>query len=118
MTDGAVQTGTARLNHALRERSRRVTEPLDGLMPLVVNNKEHGLVHKLSEHSRRAARDKRRTFCGWKAGGASSNVRFCSTSIWPPLGVSVKRLCSKCFPRADSYERMTALSDDPIVKTD
>ena len=87
-------------------------------MPLVVNNKEHGLVHKLSEHSRRAVRDKRRTFCGWKAGGASSNVRFCSTAIWPPLGVSVKRLCSKCFPRADALERMTALSDDPIVKTD
>ena len=113
-----VQTGTARISHVVQARTHQATVALSGLLPLVVNNKEHGLIHRLSEGSRNAARDQRRTLRGWRAGSVAANVRFCNTSVWPPLGVSTIRLCSKCFPTADVLEERNALSDDPIADTD
>ena len=113
-----VQTGTARISHAVRAKTHQTTVALPGLLPLVVNNKENGLIHRLSEGSRNAARDQRRARCGWRAGSAASNARFCNTCVWPPLGVATSRLCSKCFPSADATVQGGALSDDPITCVD
>jgi hypothetical protein len=121
MEGGAAQTGTDRMGYAaaalVRARTHQEPIALSGLLPLVINNKENGFVHRLSEGSRTMARDQRRTLCGWQAGGATANARFCNTSLWPPLGVATTRLCSKCFPSADVVAKRGALSDDPVVDT-
>ena len=54
-------------------------------------------VHRLSSASQFLPRDKRRSTCGWRAGGGISNARFCATYVWPPFGMS-NRICNKCFP--------------------
>ena len=117
-----VQTGTDRIGHAaaavVRTRPQKETISLQGALPLAVNNKEHGLMHQLSETSRTAPRDKRRTLCGWRAGSAAANARFCNTSVWPPLGAPITRLCSKCFPIAGATVQGGALSGDPITCVD
>ena len=114
-----VQTGTDRIGHAaatvVRTRPQKETISLQGALPLAVNNKERGLMHQLSETSRTVPRDKRRTLCGWRAGSAAANARFCSTSVWPPVGVATDRLCSKCFPNAIIVVQEGTLSEDPIV---
>ena len=107
------RTGTARMDRVVRVRMHQAIA-LPGLMSLVVNAKEHGLIHRLSDTSRGAARDRRRTVCGWRAGSAASNAHFCNTSLWPPLGAATTRLCSKCFPSADAAAARGAPSDDPI----
>ena len=113
-----VQTGTARISHAVRAKTHQTTVALPGLLPLVVNNKENGLIHRLSEGSRNAAREQRRTLCGWRAGGVAANARFCNTCVWPPLGAPITRLCSKCFLIAGASVKRNALSDDSIMGTD
>ena len=113
-----LQTGTARISHAVRAKAHQTTVALPGLLPIVVNNKENGLIHRLSEGSRNAAREQRRTHCGWRAGGVAANARFCNTSVWPPLGAPITRLCSKCFPIAGATVQGGALSDDPITCVD
>ena len=69
------------------------------------------MVHRLSNASRFLQRDKRRSMCGWRAGGAASNVRFCATQVWPPPGMT-GRICSKCFPRLSAI--VLAIDDDVI----
>ena len=113
-------TGTDRIGQAaaavVRARAHQRATSLPGLLELVVNNRENGLIHRLSEASRTAPRAQRRTRCGWRAGGAAANVRFCSTCVWPPLGAAVAhRLCSKCFPSAGAPEPGRVLGDDPIA---
>ena len=53
----AVQTGSSRIGHAaaavVRTRPREETISLQGALPLAVNNKENGLIHRLSEASPR-----------------------------------------------------------------
>ena len=114
-----VQTGTERMAYAaaavVRTRPHKETISLQGALPLAVNNKERGLMHQLSETSRTAPRDKCRTLCGWRAGSAAANARFCNTSVWPPLGVATDRLRSKCFPNASIVVQDGALSEDPIT---
>ena len=115
----AAQTGTDRIGHAaaavVRTRPQKETISLQGALPVAVNNKERGLMHQLSETSRTAPRDKRRTLCGWRAGSAAANARFCNTSVWPPLGIATDRLCSKCFPNAGIVVQGGTLSEDPIT---
>ena len=122
MEGSAAVKGSERIGHvaaaAMRARTEQEPIALVRRLSLIVNCKQDGMVHRLSEASRRLARDRRRTQCGWRAGSAVGNVRFCSTSVWPPPGTLTARLCSKCFPSASAHERMTALSNDPIVKTD
>ena len=70
------QTGTARIGHVVRAKTHQAKVALPGLLPLAVNNKENGLMHSLSEGSRNAARDQRRTLCGWRAGGVAAKGPF------------------------------------------
>ena len=97
-----METATDPVGHAaafLRARKQQEAIVLPKLLGLIVNNKEHGLVHRLSEATRSAPRELRRAKCGWRAGGAVAKARFCYTSVWPPLGAATHRLCSKCFPK-------------------
>ena len=64
---------------------------------IIVNLRAKGMVHKASNASCFLHRDKRKSFCGWRAGGAASSVRFCATNVWPVPGFK-GRICSKCFP--------------------
>lgn len=120
MEGSGALTGTDRIGHAaaavVRARAQQQATSLPGLLELVVNNRENGLIHRLSEASRTAARAQRRTRCGWRAGSAAANVRFCSTCVWPPLGAAAAhRLCSKCFPSAGASEPGRVPGDDPIA---
>ena len=97
-----METATDPFGHAaalLRARNKQEAVALPMPLGLIVNNREYGLIHRLSEASRSAPRELRRARCGWRAGGAVANARFCYTSVWPPLGAATHRLCSKCFPK-------------------
>ena len=113
-------TGTARMDHVVQTRLRQASDALPGPLSLVVNVKEHGLIHRLAEGSQGALRDRRRTVCGWRAGSSASKVNFCSTTLWPPFGAAETRLCGKCFPNPDAATLATqsrALEDDPITSS-
>ena len=109
-------TGSNRIGHVaeavMRARETSETTTLSSMIHVVVNNKEEGHVHRLSEAMLNLPRDRRRTQCGWRAGAAGANARFSSTCVWPPLGCTKSRLCAKCFPRAEPLA--VALPDDPI----
>ena len=68
---------------------------LEGNVHLVTNIKQGGLVHRLAEGTRHLPRERRRSRCGWRVGGAAANVRFTKTSTWPPCKSAL--LCSRCF---------------------
>ena len=68
---------------------------LEGKVHLVTNIKQGGLVHRLAEGTRHLPRERRRSRCGWRVGGAAANVRFTKTSTWPPCKSAL--LCSRCF---------------------
>ena len=74
------------------------------------------MAHRLSHASRLMPRDKRRSLCGWRAGGAASNVRFCSTEVWPPPGMA-ERLCKKCFPTVPVAAAL-GLNEDAIEEAE
>ena len=59
---------------------------------IVVNLRQKGMVHKASNASRFLQRDKRKSCCGWRAGGAISSVRFCATEVWPVPGFKGRNL--------------------------
>ena len=86
-----METATDPLGHAaalFRARNKQEAVALPMALALIVNNKQHGLIHRLSEASRSAPRELRRARCGWRAGGAVAKARFCYTSVWPPLGAA------------------------------
>ena len=109
-------TGTDRIGHVvaavMRARDTRESTLLPATLQVVINNKEDGHVHKLSEATQKLPRDRRRAHCGWRAGAAGANASFSSTRVWPLPGISKIRLCIKCFPNAELGS--TALHDDPI----
>ena len=82
---------------------------------MIYNLREKGKVHRVSDASRFAHRDKRRSLCGWRAGGAISSVRFCATKVWPPPHGLAKRMCSKCFPCKALDSGRCTTTDDIIV---
>ena len=80
-----------------------------GTIPPAIHR--NGLVHRLTNASRSLQREKRRSICGWRAGGVVSNARFCETTVWPPPGMA-RRLCNKCFP--EPVAREPGVDVDPI----
>ena len=114
----ATVTGTDRISHvahaAAQARERQVPTALPGMLPLAINNKEHCMIHRLSEATMTHPRDQRQSRCGWRAGACTANARFANTSAWPLPGISNTRLCMKCYPHADAALSGTVLRDDPI----
>ena len=114
----ATVTGTDRISHvaqaAAQARERQGQTALPGMLPLAINNKEHGMIHRLSEATITLPREQRRSRCGWRAGAVTANARFANTSVWPLPGITSTRLCMKCFPHADAALSGTVLRDDPI----
>ena len=78
-------------------QSHGATAELRTPMFIVVNLRAKGMIHKAKDTARFLHRDKRKTICGWRAGGAVSSVRFCATNVWPVPGFK-GRICLKCFP--------------------
>ena len=115
MDDHAILTGTRRINKLLDVIRQGYTETrLPTPLHLIINLKECGYVHRVSKDTVRLARDKRRAHCGWRAGSAVAQARFCSTEVWPPLGSEKARVCSKCFPGRYATGAFTALESDPV----
>ena len=81
----------------LNTRRKKDAIQLEGTVHLIINIKQGGLVHCVSEKTRNLSREQRRSHCGWRVGGAVANVRFTKTSLWPPPCKS-SLLCSRCFP--------------------
>lgn len=81
---------------------------------MIYNLREKGKVHRVANASRFVQRDKRRSVCGWRAGGAISSVRFCATKVWPPQGLMAMRICSKCFPCKPMDSGRCTTNDDTI----
>ena len=80
----------------LNTRRKKGAIELEGAVHLVTNIKQGGLVHRLAEGTRHLPRERRRSRCGWRVGGAAANVRFTKTSFWPPPYKN-SLLCSRCF---------------------
>ena len=80
----------------LNTRRKKDVIQLEGTVHLIINIKQGGLVHCVSEKTRNLSREQRRSHCGWRVGGAVANVRFTKTSFWPPACKS-NLLCSRCF---------------------